>query len=82
MGRIDARAAAIAEELGVPHVDLRPILTPNLDHYFDMFHYTPRGAAAVGQTVAQALLGVQPPESPPRPSRTQSRVPAGADELA
>lgn len=82
MGRIDARAAAIAEDLGIPHVDLRPILTPHLDHYFDMFHYTPRGAAIVGQTVAQALLGMQAPPSPPRPSRTQSRVPAAAEELA
>ena len=60
MGRIDARAAAIAGELGIPHVDLRPILMPNLDHYFDMFHYTPRGAAVVGQALARVLLGVQP----------------------
>jgi len=84
MGRIDDRAAAIAAELGIPHVDLRPILTPNLDHYFDMFHYTPRGAAVVGQVVAQALLASQPPQfRPPRSgSRTQSPVPAAAEELA
>jgi hypothetical protein len=74
MGRIDARAAAVAGDLGISHLDLRPILTPNLDHYFDMFHYTPRGAAVVGQAVARALLGGQPlpPEAwrPEFPSTT------------
>ncbi len=56
MAQIDSHAATIAGELGIPHVDLRPVLTPSLDHYFDMFHYTPRGAAVVGQVVAEALL--------------------------
>lgn len=78
MGRIDARAAAIAGDLGIPHVDLRPILTPNLDHYFDMFHYTPRGAAVVGHAVARALLGGQP--LPPEASRPAS--PSTATALA
>lgn len=73
MSRIDARAAGIAQELRIPHVDLRPALTPNLDHYFDMFHYTPRGAAVVGRTVAQALLGTRrPPPRPPSAARTES----------
>lgn len=83
MTRIDARAAAIAGELGVQHVDLRPVLTPNLDHYFDMFHYTPQGAAVVARAVADALLGLRPAE-PARPGpeswQVSSRVPAG--ELA
>jgi lysophospholipase L1-like esterase len=83
MGRIDSLAAAIAGDLGVPQVDLRPILTPNLDHYFDMFHYTPRGAAVVGWTVAEALLGVRPlqRESPPWGLRAASAVPAATEEL-
>jgi len=78
MGRIDARAAAIAGELGIAHVDLRPILTPNLDHYFDMFHYTPRGAAVVGQAVARALLGGQPL----RLEASQADSPSAAEALA
>jgi lysophospholipase L1-like esterase len=56
MTLLDARAAAIADELGVPHLDLRPILTPTLDHYYDTFHYTPRGAGVVAEAVAAALV--------------------------
>jgi lysophospholipase L1-like esterase len=68
MSRLDARAAAIARDLGVADLDLRPILTPSLDHYFDMFHYTPQGAALVARAVADAVLGAPPADraAPPR----------------
>jgi hypothetical protein len=56
MGLLDARAAAVADELGVEHLDLRPVLTPSLEHYYDCFHYTPAGAAVIAQAVAAALL--------------------------
>lgn len=56
MTQLDARAAAIGDELGVPHLDLRPILAPKLDHYYDTFHYTPRGAGVVAEAVAGALV--------------------------
>ncbi|HEX9394714.1 MAG TPA: hypothetical protein VF923_08685 [Gemmatimonadales bacterium] len=78
MTQVDASAAAIASECGIPHLDLRPVLTPDLDHYFDMFHYTPRGAAVVGRVVADALLGAAARER--RASRRV--VPAGAVEVA
>jgi len=68
MSRLDARAAAIARDLGVADLDLRPILTPSLDHYFDMFHYTPQGAALVARAVADAVLGA-PPANRAAPSR-------------
>lgn len=56
MGLVDARAATVAEELGIEHVDLRRSLPPSLAHYFDSFHFTPAGAAIVARTVAAALL--------------------------
>jgi hypothetical protein len=56
MTQLDERASAVADELGVPHLDLRPILTPTLDHYYDTFHYTPRGAGVVAEAVAAALV--------------------------
>ncbi|HET7789704.1 MAG TPA: hypothetical protein VFK78_02820 [Gemmatimonadales bacterium] len=75
MGLLDARAAAIADQLGIQHLDLRPILTPGLEHYFDAFHYTPQGAGVVARAVAAALLGPWPARrrnprvaSPPRPA--------------
>ena len=76
MTQLDSRAAAIAAELGIAHLDVRPVLTPNLDHFFDMFHYTPRGADVVGRAVAAALLELPAaPRSERRPGpRTPSRL--------
>jgi lysophospholipase L1-like esterase len=53
---VHARAAAVADELGVSHVNLRPLLTRRLRHYYDHDHYTPAGAAVVAQAIAAALL--------------------------
>ncbi len=54
---VDARAVQVADELGVAHVNLRPLLTRGLQHYYDHDHFTPTGAAIVARTVAAALLG-------------------------
>ena len=59
LGLVDARAATIAEALCVPHLDLRPVLTQGLRHYYDHDHLTPAGAAVVARTVAAVLLGRQ-----------------------
>jgi len=56
MGLVDARAAAIADELGIEHLDLRPVLAPTVDNYYDFVHYTPAGAAIVARAVAKAVL--------------------------
>ncbi len=56
LGLVDARVAKVADALGVPHLDLRPVLTRGLHHYYDHDHYTPAGAAVVARTVAAALL--------------------------
>jgi lysophospholipase L1-like esterase len=57
---VHARAAQVADELGVERLNLRQVLTQRVRHYFDHDHYTPAGAAVVAETVAAALL--------PRPS--------------
>ena len=54
---VDARAAQVAAALGVPHFDLRPLLTGGLRHYYDHDHHTPAGAAVIARAVADALLG-------------------------
>jgi len=66
MGLVDARAAEIAEECGLPHLDLRPLVTPSLEMYYDYVHYTPAGAAVVARAVADALLA--PPAAVPHAS--------------
>jgi lysophospholipase L1-like esterase len=61
MGMLDARAAKVADELGVQHLDLRATLTPTLENYYDCFHCTAAGAAVVAQAVAAAVLGQPAP---------------------
>jgi lysophospholipase L1-like esterase len=53
---VHARAATVADELGIPHLNLRPLLTRGLRHYYDHDHYTPAGAAVVAEAIAAALL--------------------------
>jgi hypothetical protein len=55
MGLVDTRAARVAEELGIEHIDLRAVLAPTLDNYYDFAHYTPEGAAIIARTVAEAV---------------------------
>jgi len=56
MAIVDARAARLADELGVEHLDLMPMLEPSLEMYYDFFHATPAGARAVAAAVAMALV--------------------------
>ena len=56
MGLVNARAAGIADELGVDLLDLRPLLPPTFENYYDFTHFTPAGSALVARAVAAALL--------------------------
>lgn len=56
MALVGARAARVAEELGVEHLDLMPLLEPSLKTYYDFVHFTPAGAAVVAHAVAAAIL--------------------------
>jgi len=64
---IDGRVVAVADELGLPHVHLRPLLNQGLRHYYDHDHYTPVGAAVVARAVATALC--RPPRRQLAPVR-------------
>jgi lysophospholipase L1-like esterase len=56
MSRIDARAVAIADALGVEQIDLMPVLEGSLENYYDCFHATPAGARVVATAVAAAVV--------------------------
>lgn len=56
MQQIDARAAAVAEALGVEQVDLGPRLDRSARMFYDELHFTPEGAEAVGRAVAEAIV--------------------------
>jgi lysophospholipase L1-like esterase len=55
MARVDQKAAAIAETLGVEHIDLMPVLECSLTTYYDGFHATPAGARIVADAIAAAI---------------------------
>jgi hypothetical protein len=57
MTLLDGRAARVAEECGVEQLDLRPVLEPTLENYYDFFHLTPAGARTVAGAVAATLTG-------------------------
>lgn len=75
MRRIDERAAAIADELGVDHVDLQALLPRDLDHYYDEMHHTPKGCAVIGRAVARTILGADVAATPAPASGSPSPSP-------
>lgn len=54
--QVDERARIINEEMGVEQLDLMPILERSAKVYYDMLHFTPAGAKAVADAVAEAVL--------------------------
>ena len=54
---VQARAATVADALGVPHLDVLRLLNQRFRHFYDHDHYTPAGAAIVAQAVASAFTG-------------------------
>lgn len=74
--KIDARTAQVCSELGIEQLDLMPLLERSLATYYDFFHFTPRGARAVAEHVARAVLRTWAPRAPaaaPRQPWTGSR---------
>jgi lysophospholipase L1-like esterase len=71
--RIDERAARVAQELGIECCDLRSMIDPTFDSYYDLYHFTLSGAAAAADIVAKVVLHEQhavPPAESSRFSRT------------
>jgi lysophospholipase L1-like esterase len=56
MGLLDTRAAEVADDMDVEHLDIRAILEPNLANYYDYVHFTAAGSAVIAQAVAAALV--------------------------
>ena len=56
MAFMDARAAKIADELGVEQLNLMPLLERSTKTYYDFVHFTPAGAAEVAALTADAIL--------------------------
>jgi len=72
---IDARVVAVANELGLQHVNLRSQLDQGLRHYYDHDHFTPEGAAAAADAIAAAMTGATQPRVVEPRRMTQPRIP-------
>jgi hypothetical protein len=57
MGQLDAAASRIAHDEGVEQLDLRRVVEPSLENFYDFFHATPAGAKTVAGAVGAALVG-------------------------
>ncbi len=77
MRLVDGHVVRVAEELGIEHLDLNPVLVPSLDNYQDYVHYTPAGSAVVARAVAAALLRAPAPQ----PRAGDRALAAGVPEL-
>jgi hypothetical protein len=75
---IDGRVVTVADELGLRHLNLRPLLNQGLRHYYDHDHFTPEGAAVAADAIAAALQGADEAVAPPPRRLTQPRVPLAA----
>jgi lysophospholipase L1-like esterase len=60
MDSLDRRAAAVADDLGLVHVDLRPAIDMTTEVFYDHYHFTAAGCDQVGRVVARAIVGDQP----------------------
>ena len=72
MALVSARAARVADELGVEHLDVMSVLEPSLETFYDFVHCTPAGAALLAQAVASAVL--RSPALPQVPASTRKRL--------
>jgi len=55
MARIEEAPRSVALARGLETVELRSVVPSDLEHYYDMLHFTPAGAALVGAEVARAI---------------------------
>jgi lysophospholipase L1-like esterase len=82
MARLDAKAAAIAEDMSVEQVDLMPILERSARTYYDFFHATPAGARVIAAAIAAVVLR-EPVSAPVSPRHVAPSLPTMASvELA
>jgi hypothetical protein len=57
MRKIDARVVAVARDLGVEEVDLRPVVPPTFEFWYDETHHNARGCERIGNAIARKITG-------------------------
>jgi hypothetical protein len=67
MSAVDGVASRVAQELGVEQLDLMGEIEHDFESFYDRLHFTPKGARAVGEAVARAILEPGPGRGPTGP---------------
>lgn len=57
MRKIDARVVAVARDLGVEEIDLRPVVPPTFEFWYDEMHHNARGCERIGRAIARKITG-------------------------
>ena len=55
MRQLDARVVKVARELGVEEVDLRPVVPPTFEDWYDEMHPNARGCDRIGRALARKI---------------------------
>ena len=56
MRRVDQRLVDVADELRIETIDLRPVVPPTFELWYDEMHHNARGCERIGRAVAERLL--------------------------
>lgn len=56
MRHVDARAVRVARDLGVEEIDLRPVVPPTFELWYDEMHHNARGCERIGRAIARRLV--------------------------
>lgn len=56
MRKVDQRVVDVAKDLGVETIDLRPVVPPTFELWYDEMHHNARGCERIGEAVAERLL--------------------------
>jgi len=55
MRGIDARVVKVARDLGVEEIDLRPVVPPTFEFWYDEMHHNARGCDRIGRALARKI---------------------------
>jgi hypothetical protein len=56
MRKVDERVTRAAADLGVESVDLRPVVPPTFELWYDEMHHNARGCEKIGRALARVIL--------------------------
>lgn len=72
LSQMDALSAAVADQLGVAHVDLNEAVEHSIENFYDYHHFTEQGARRVAEALLPAVAGHISEATPKLPRRSMA----------